>query len=70
MASKIRSAPVLSGKEAKRFVETADHNLINKGTIDWSKEYAEMLKITKKAQLKNIELKKINPDIGKLIINK
>ena len=47
MATKIRLIPTLEGKTAKDFVEKADRNLSNKGTIDFSKQVNAVHKILK-----------------------
>lgn len=51
MARKIRSVPVLHGKEADRFIKKADEALKLKGTIDFSKQARICQKIISKSKL-------------------
>lgn len=52
MALAIKSIPVLKGREAQRFIEKAEHNEKNKGTIDLSHKVQMFKKIIKNSNLK------------------
>ena len=51
MATKIRLLPTLIGKTAKEFIDMADKALINKNTVDFSKQVHSAYEILKKFYL-------------------
>ena len=51
MATEIRAAPILKGKQAKAFIKMTDDNLLNKHTIDFTEQVLITKKILKKAKL-------------------
>lgn len=52
MALPIKAVPTLTGKVAEDFIQTADENLKNRGTVDFSKQRENAERILVKAGLK------------------
>jgi hypothetical protein len=52
MAIAIKSIPLLKQRAAKRFLDKAEESLLQKGSIDFSKEVATAKRILGKAKLK------------------
>lgn len=52
MARKIRTIPVLVGKEAEEFERKAFANVVKKASVDFSKEAENAKSILSKAKLK------------------